>query len=103
MDDLGVWEPLWSLNGWYQEVERKEREALAEQALRELSEAGIIALYRRPWATQNEPDRVPLLADEVETELRASWWREIPLPSGDVWITATEQAARFANQNAEPD
>ena len=103
MDDLGLWEPLWTLKAWWEpKADKRKWEAVAEQALRELHEAGLIALYRMPWASQSPEDAVPVPDGEVDVELRASWWRELPLPSGDVWITATEDAERFASRFAKP-
>jgi hypothetical protein len=90
-DDIGLWEPLWTLNGWYPDDDEASREAVAQKALQELHEAGHIALYRMPWATQAEGAKVPVPADEAQKELQASWWRELPLPSGDVWVTATQE------------
>jgi hypothetical protein len=92
-DDVGLWEPLWTLNGWYPDEDKRSREAVAEKALRELYEAGLIALYRIPWATPDEGAKVPVPGSEVDSELRASWWREVPLPSGDVWVTKRTLAA----------
>jgi hypothetical protein len=48
-------------------------------------------MYRMPWATQDQGAQLP--ADEVQNEISAAWWRELPLASGDVWVTATEQLA----------
>ena len=92
-DDVGLWEPLWTLNGWYPAEDERSCEAVAEKALRQLCEAGLIALYRMPWATQDEGAKVPVPGSEVESELQASWWREVPLPSGDVWVTKRTPAA----------
>jgi hypothetical protein len=90
-DDMGLWEPLWTLNEWYPEAGKTFREAVAEKALQELHEGGRIAMYRMPWATQDQGAQ--LAADEVHTEISAAWWRDMPLPSGDVWVTPTEPSA----------
>jgi hypothetical protein len=87
-DDIGLWEPLWTLYGWYPEADKTFREAVAEKALQELHEAGRITMYRMPWATQDQGAQLP--ADEVQNEIGAAWWREVPLRSGDVWVTGQQ-------------
>jgi hypothetical protein len=36
----------------------------------------------------------PLSPSEVEVELTATWWRESPLESADVWMAAMPEAER---------
>lgn len=89
-EDCGLWEPFWELR---RSMPDAEAQALAEQAVRELFADGLVSLYRWTWG-MNERPTIPDALDraEVEAEIAASWWREIPLKSADVWITATPRA-----------
>lgn len=98
-DDLGLWEPYWQVRTWMDRAkgERVEDdEAIAEQALRDLHNQGLIFLYRVA-SPEHPPDRPePLPSSEARGEIAAAWWRRLPPEPGDVWISATPDGERSA-------
>lgn len=80
-DYQGVWEPLWALRGDYAIeglVEEADRHAVAERALRELYEEGLIYFFRVPDLDINaagEEESLRLNRTEVEESLAGDWWR----------------------------
>jgi hypothetical protein len=88
--EWGLWEPYWELRSSMPDTEAI---AIAEQALRELYADDLIWLYRWTWGMSERPENPdPLPPDEVAAEIAASWWRDIPLESADVYIAPTPKA-----------
>ena len=68
--------------------------------MRELYEDGLIWLYRWTWGMSERPTKPdPLSHDEAVAEIAATWWREIPLKSANVYMAVTQKAQVI---NADP-
>jgi hypothetical protein len=102
-DYQGLWEPLWVLrgDGAIDGQCESDRQAFAEQALRELFDNGLIYFFRAPKggpvSDGAERPGLRLTAEEVEATIRSDWWRGsggLPKEHPNVWLGPTEAARR---------
>jgi hypothetical protein len=94
-----LWDPLLELRGdWAIEGQTEpERQAFAERALRELYAEGLIYFFGIPPGAKIEPsskdESLRLASDEVESALRADWWRgreDLGEHASDICFAPTE-------------
>lgn len=80
-DWQGLWEPLWGLRGDYAigGLSEKERQEVAEHALRELYRDGFIYFFDvPPWgdiSASGQDETRRLSPEAVDEALRSDWWR----------------------------
>jgi hypothetical protein len=86
--EKGLWEPLWEFRSSDQFGHEANLAKLVERALRELYAEDRLEFFRRNWEDGEEGNRHWMEAAEVEAELAADWWKEVPLNRGDVWFMA---------------
>jgi hypothetical protein len=93
-DWIGVYETWWTANGEFPTLSVSERLRLAEDAVRELIDAGLVDLYQGTWV--DRPGE-PVARDEYGTVLRQ--WSTWVIPPNDppeaspvVWMGADEPA-----------
>jgi hypothetical protein len=93
-DWLGVYEAWWTANSYFPDLSLSERLRLAEQAMTELIEAGLVELYRGTW---NERPGEAIASEESGPILREwSTWVIAPDASSVIW-TGGDQPTDWAS------
>jgi hypothetical protein len=98
-DEQGIWEPLWYANGEMADIPEARRKELAERALTELYDGGLIRFCRHgPWLPDGlDADPGPLDEPTVRAAIASTTWRSLPLSDASIWFEATvsgEEVAR---------
>ena len=98
-DEQGIWEPLWYANGEMADIPEARRQELAERALTELYDGGLIRFSRHgPWLPDGlDGDPGPLDEPTVRAAIASTTWRSLPLSDASIWFEATvsgEEVAR---------
>lgn len=94
-----LWEPLEAARSLHPDLGESERKALAELALRELYDDGLVCFYDDPSGTADVEHLRTLSREAVDAALAGDGWRRSP-PAEDVrgiWIGATEQGERYSS------
>src|SRR5260370_40054959 len=98
-DWQGLWEPLWYAKTLLPELAQAERERLAERALGELFDEGLIFFFRRGANWPHDARQEPLDKLVVEAAISGASWRTYPLGDSSVWFGGTEAGERAVRED----
>jgi hypothetical protein len=98
----GIWEPLFFARTMFPQMPEPERQDLAERALRELLNAGLICFFKSPPGESPEAtvERGVSVLDQVvaEREISSPGWRTVPLGAAHTWFGGTPEGERAVRQ-----
>ncbi len=97
-DEQGIWEPLWYANGALADIPESRRIQLAERALTELYDGGLIRFSRHgPWLPGGgDADQGPLDESTVRAAIASTSWRSLPISDASIWFEATDSGEEVA-------
>jgi hypothetical protein len=97
-DEQGIWEPLWYANSELTDIPEARRIELAERALTELYDGGLIRFSRHgPWLPDGvDADPGPLNEPTVRAAIASTSWRSLPISDGSIWFEATDSGEEVA-------
>src|SRR6266851_5043736 len=93
-DWQGLWEPLWYAKTIFPQLSQLERERLAERALRELFDDGLILFFPRAGKWPHGELEERLIKLQSKPRFAGACWRTFPLGDSSIWFGGTEAGER---------
>lgn len=100
--DVGVWEPLWEMNGQLGQAMQagglEPTVELCRQVILDMSARGWVEFFWRSWPPTGDATTLPKVShDEAAAELAKDGWLYAP-PETDLWIFGTDEGEQVANE-----